>query len=226
MKTLFSFGFQSHDPFTLRHPSLSGSATLGRPIPVMGQETTEFEHLRVAEAETNAAVRDQLAAIIAQGTPKAAQWRAWIAAQFAKDPTLLSIFKEQYIVDNIRGYQDILNTDQASVDMASQKIASQDPQNWYFSEDMQIRVDEWNRVLDILVGAMKEYGGVRPVSTGTPVKMGPMYNPKTGAAVPTSIAPGATFKTPPPTSGIPTNTLLVGGGIAAAALALILALKA
>lgn len=225
MKTLFSFGFQSHDPFTLRHPSLSGSATLGRPIPVMGQETTEFEHLRVAEAETNAAVRDQLAAIIAQGTPKAAQWRAWIAAQFAKDPTLLSIFKEQYIVDNIRGYQDILNTDQASVDMASQKIASQDPQNWYFSEDMQIRVDEWNRVLDILVGAMKEYGGVKPVTTGPvrPVKMGPLYNTSTGT---TSIAPGATVKTPPPSSGVSTNTLLVGGGIAAAALALILALKA
>lgn len=223
MKTLFSVGFQSHDPFTLRHPSFTGSPSLGRAMPLrLGQETTEFEHLRVAEAETNAATRDQLASVIAAGAPKAAQWRAWIATQYAKDPTLLSIFREQYIVDNIRGYVDILNTDQASVDMASQKIASPDQRNWEFSQDMQIRVNEWNQVLDILVGAMKEYGGVRPVTTG-PVRMGPIFNTKSGT---TTIAPGSTVKTPPPSSGVSTNTLLVGGGIAAAALALILALKA
>jgi len=192
----------------------------------MGQETSEYEHVADAEAQANADMRDKLAAVIAQGAPKAAQWRTWIATQYAKDPTLLSIFKEQYIVDNIRGYQDIINTDQASVDMASQKIASPDQRNWDFSEDMQIRVNEWNQVLDILVGAMKEYGGVKP-AVPVPVKMGPIINTKTGAPVPSSIAPGATVRTAPPAaSGVSTNTLLVGGGIAAAALALILALKA
>jgi hypothetical protein len=233
MKTLFSVGFQSHDPFTLRHPSFAGSPSLGRVIPLrqaafMGQETTEFEHLRVAEAETNSDTRDQLAKVIAAGTPKLAAYRTWIAGVAAKDPTLLSTFKEQYIVDNIHGYEDIINTDQASVDMAARKIASPDPQNWFFSEDMVQRVNEWNQVLDIMMAAMKEYGGVRPVTTG-PVKMGPMTNPKTGTPYPTTIAPGATVRMPPPAAsigGIPTNTLLVGGGIAAAAIAVILAMRA
>lgn len=232
MKTLFSFGFQSSDPFTLRHPSLIGSPSLGRSIPLrqdafMGQEyaSSQYEHVADADAAANAELRAKLSAIIAQGTPKAAQVRSWIAGQAAKDPTLLSTFKDQYIVDNWHGYEDIINKDQASVDMASRKLASSDPANWDFSTDMIERVQEWNQVLDIMVAGMKEYGG----GSAPVVKTGPaivITNPKTGSPVYSSIAPGSTVTTKPPTSGVSTNTLLVGGGIAAAAIALILAMKA
>jgi hypothetical protein len=229
MKTLFSVGFQSQNPFTLQHPGLAGAPSLGRAIPLrqaafMGQDTTEFEHLRDAEAQANSDMRDKLSTIIAQGTPKAAQVRAWIAGQAAKDPTLLSTFKEQYVVNNWHGYEDIINTDQASVDLAAQKIASPDQRNWSFSDDMIGRVQEWNQVLDIMVAGMQEYGNVKPIIG--PVKQGPLISVKTGAPVPSSIAPGAKLTTPPPSTGVSTNTLLVGGGIVAATIAVILAMRA
>jgi hypothetical protein len=225
MKTLFSVGFQSNNPFTVRHPSLTGAPSLGRPVQVMGEATTEFEHVADAEAQANADLRAKLSAIIAKGTPKAAQVRSWIAAQAAKDPTLLSTFKEQYIVDNWHGYEDIINKDQASVDMASQKISSDDPANWDFSDDMTQRVQEWNQVLDIMVAGMQEYGNVKPVVA--PVIRTPIVSVRTGAPIQTSIAPGSTLKTPPPAaSGISNNTLLIGGLGAAALIGLAYALTA
>jgi hypothetical protein len=159
--------------------------------------------------------------------PARAVGTARIAAQAAKDPTLLSTFKEQFIVDNWHGYEDIVAGDQPAVDMVQAKIASPDPENHDFSDDQLQRTDEWAKVIDIMFAGMQEYGGVKPM----PVTMGPVtttvINPKTGTPVPTSIAPGATVATKPPTpSGISTNTLLVGGGIAAALLAVILAMKA
>lgn len=229
MKTLFSVGFQSNNPFTVRHPSLTGAPSLGRALPLrMGQDTasSEFEHVADAEAQANADLRAKLSAIIAQGTPKAVKVRAWAAAQAAKDPTLLSTFKQQFVVDNWHGYEDIINKDQASVDMASQKLASSDPQNWDFSDDMIQRVQEWNQVLDIMVAGMQEYGGAMPVPAV--IKPSPtisIVSQKTGAPVVTSIAPGATIHTTPPSTGISTNTLLVGGLGAAALVGLIFALK-
>lgn len=223
MKTLFSVGFQSNNPFTVRHPSLTGAPSLGRPLSIMGQATSEFEHVADAEAQANADLRAKLSAIIAQGTPKAAQVRSWIAGQAAKDPTLISTFKDQFVVDNWHGYEDIINKDQASVDMASLKLASNDPANWDFSDDMIQRVQEWNQVLDIMVAGMKEYGGVSaPV-----VKTGPIItitSPRTGAPVVTSIAPGAKLTTTPPKTGLSTNTLLIGGLGAAALIGLAYAL--
>lgn len=230
MKTLFSVGIQSHDPFTVQHPHLVGAPSLGRSIPLrqapgMGQ-TSEFEHIADADAQANADLRAKLNTIITQGTPKAVQVRSWTAAQASKDPTLLSTFKEQYVVNNWHGYEDIINSDQASVDMAAAKLASSDPANWDFSDDMIQRVQEWNQVLDIMVAGMREYGNVKPINP-MPVRMGPIVNPKTGVPVTSSIAPGAKLTTPPPAaSGVSTNTLLVGGGIAAAAIAVILAMRA
>lgn len=223
MKTLFSVGFQSNNPFTVRHPSLTGAPSLGRPLPLMGQASSEFEHVADAEAQANADMRDQLSKIIAQGTPKAAQVRAWIASVARKDPTLLSVFKDQYVVDNWHGYEDIINKDQASVDMAAQKIASDNPANWEFSDDMAQRVQEWNQVLDIMVAGMKEFGG----ASAPAIKPGPVITimTKTGVPVTTSIAPGARLTTPPPSSGISTNTLLIGGLGAAALIGLAFALK-
>jgi hypothetical protein len=229
MKTLFSVGFQSNNPFTVRHPSLTGAPSLGRSMalrqaPVMGQASSEFEHVADADAQANADMRDKLSAIIAQGTPKAAQVRRWIAGVAAKDPSLLSVFKDQYVVDNWHGYEDIINKDQASVDMASQKIASSDPVNWEFSDDMAQRVQEWNQVLDIMVAGMKEYGG----ASAPAIKPGPIITitTKTGAPVVTSIAPGAKLTTKPPSSGLSTNTLLIGGLGAAALVGLAYALTA
>ncbi len=234
MKTLFSAGFQSYDPFTVRHPSFQQTPSLGRALPlrqVMGQEETgssEFEHVADAEAQTNADNRKKLSAIIDIGTPKATQVRSWTAAQYAKDPTLLSVFKEQFVVDNWRGYMDIINTDQASVDMAAQKIASPDPANWDFSDDMIQRVQEWNQVLDIMVAGIKEYGGASTppaIVKTTPSPIVTVTSAKSGTPVTTSIAPGATIKTPPPSTGISTNTLLIGGAVAAVALAAFMVLK-
>lgn len=229
MKTLFSVGFQSNNPFTVRHPSLTGAPSLGRPLPLMGQASSEFEHVADAEAQANAELRANLSAIIAKGTPKAAQVRAWIAGQAAKDPTLLSVFKDQYVVDNWHGYEDIINKDQASVDMAAQKLASDNPANWDFSDDMVQRVQEWNQVLDIMVAGMQEYGNVKP-SVAPVIRASetrtPIVSVRTGAPIQTSIAPGATLKTPPPSSGISNNTLLIGGLGAAALIGLAYALTA
>jgi hypothetical protein len=230
MKTLFSLGFQSNHPFTVRHPSLIGAASLGRPIPLrMGQETSEFEHVAdaqaQADAQANADLRAKLTASIAAGTKKLATVRSWIASRIDQDPMLLKTFREKYISDNFWGYDDMVTKDQYYVDLATQKIASSDPINWDFSEEMLGRIDEWNKGIDIMYAAMQEYGGLGTV-TATPVKAAPVVNPKTGIPVKSSIAPGATVKSAPPSSGISTNTLLVGGGIAAAALAVIMAMRA
>ena len=55
--------------------------------------------------------------------------------------------------------------------------------------------------------------------------MGPMTT-ATGAPVQTRIAPGSTVASPPPSTGVSTQTLLIGGGVAAALIGLVLALKA
>lgn len=225
MKTLFSVGFQSNNPFTVRHPSLKGASSQGRAIPLMGQETSEFEHIADAEAQANADLRAKLSAIITKGNQKLAQVNAWIQTQYTKDPTLLATFKEQYVAENWRGYDDIVTKDQSYVDLAAQKIASQDPRNWDFSEDMIGRVQEWDQVIDIMVAGMQQYGGIKAT---IPNKLAPLtkITGVTGAPIQTRIAPGATITTPPPAEGISPKTLLIGGGVLAAVVGLVLALKA
>lgn len=159
--------------------------------------------------------RAQLQSLIKAGTPRLAQIRSWLTTQYAKDPTLLATFKEQFIVDNWRGYDDIVTKDQASVDLASQKLASSDPANWDFSADTVERVNEWAQVVDIMYSGMQEYGSAGGgVRTMAPLKLTP-----SGGA----IAPGALL-VPPPSSGLQTSDLLIGGVVAIGLGALVYAL--
>lgn len=224
MKTLFSVGFQANNPFTVRHPSLVQAPSLGRPMalpqaPSMGDVLDDKG-------------RAKIQSIITSGKAKLAQVDAWIQTQYAKDPTLLATFKEEFVVDNWRGYDDIVTKDQYYVDLAAQKIASSDPINYDFTEETLSRIDEWAQVIDIMVAGMQQYGGValKPTTPGI-VKLGPtttgIISPSTGAPVQTRIAPGATLTTPPPTDGfgISPKTLLISGGVLAAVVGLVLALK-
>lgn len=213
MKTLFSLGFQPYNPFSVRHPSLAQAPSLGR-RQTLGEVLDE-------------GARAKLQAIITKGNQKLAQVNAWIEAQYAKDPTLLATFKEQYIVDNWRGYQELIDKDGYYADLAAQKIASPDPINYDFNEETISRVEEWNQVIDIMYSAMQEYGGVaaQPIKIKTGPSITTTTTTATGAPVQTRITPGATITTKPPEEGISTKTLLIGGGVAAALIGLVLALK-
>jgi hypothetical protein len=205
MKTLFSMGFQPYNPFSVSHPSMGVS--LG--------------------AELDAAARQSLVAKINAMKAKWAQVDAWLNSRFAVDPTLIQTFKQQYVVDNVYGYLDIIRKDESEVDMALQKAASPLPINWDFTEDRLSTVDQWGQVVDILYAAMQEYGGVRPVGAQRlPATQGPTISPTTGMPIPTGIMPGASVSTPPPSSGIPTGTLVLGGAAILAAIGLAALLKA
>lgn len=235
MKTLFSLGFQSNNPFTVRHPSLVGAPSLGHPIPLrMGQDvvSSEFEHVADAEAQANAELRSKLLMMIAAGNKKLADVRAWISARINQDPTLEKSFGgDKVVAYNFLDWNDnYVPKNQVYADLAAKKAASTDPQNWDFSESLLAYVKEWADAIDSLSATIQQFGNtgipqmpslhnVAPVST-------PIINPKTGMPVVTSsIAPGAVIRTPAPSSGISTNTLLVGGGIVAAAIAVILAMR-
>jgi hypothetical protein len=245
MKTLFSFGFQSYDPFTSYHPALG--------------QTSEFEHIADAEAQNSAqaqaqaqldaaaqaAQKDMISKINA-GNSKWAAVRAWIASRIDADPMLQKTLtggdsSQQYVVDNFWGYDDLINKDQYYADLAMRQIAAGQPP----SDDTAGRVDEWAKVIDIMTSVMQQYGG-RPVGTPLPVKMGPTtttpsttlgpintttpraISPTTGKPLPTTIAPGATIQTPPPAStiaGIPTKTLLWGGAAILAAIGIAAVVK-
>lgn len=230
MKTLFSVGFQSNNPFTVRHPSLAQAPSLGFPRQ-MGQETSEFEHIADAEAQANAELRAKLNTMIAAGNKKLAAIKSWIAARIDQDPTLEKSFGGDKVVSyNILDWMDnLVAKDQYYADLAAKKAASPDPQNWDFSESLLGYVNEWANVIDQIYDAIQQRGNALPNKPGIQ-KMGPVtqtiINPKTGAPVTTNIAPGAVISSPAPTSGISTNTLLIGGGVAAALIGLVLALKA
>lgn len=239
MKTVFSLGFQSHDPFTVQHPSLAGRPSLGRAIPLrpmMGQDNTassEFEHVADANAQAIADLRTKLSPIIADGTKRLAAIRSWIAARINQDPTLVKSFGgDQVVASNFLSFNDMVTGDQSYVDMATQKLASNDPANWDFSDGMLGRIDEWSKGIDTMASGIQSWGVALPSApvTTIPAKLGPaitaIVNPKTGTAVVSSIAPGATLKTTkPPASGLSTNTLLIGGLGAAALVGLVFALK-
>ena len=125
MKTLFSLGFQSHNPFSVQHPSLSQTPRLGE--------------------ELDAASRQKLIAKINAAKAKWAQVNTWINGRFAVDPTLIQTFKQQHIVDNVYGYLDIIRKDEYEVDMALAKASSADPINWDFEESRLSRVEELSR---------------------------------------------------------------------------------
>jgi hypothetical protein len=227
MKTTFSLGFQPHNPFSVRHPAL-GQNSMGQwnsvvssviNAGVVANQAAETEAARVAAAE--AEKRAQLQAVITKGNTRLAQVRSWSETQYAKDPTLLSTFKQQHIVNNWNGYEELVRKDQYYADLASKKISSLDPINWEFSEELLSRVVEWNQVIDIMYAGMVEYGGAT-----ASIKLGPSPTGVTGAPVQTRIAPNATISTPPPSDGISTKTLLIGAGVTAAVIGLIFALKA
>lgn len=228
MKTLFSVGFQSHDPFTVQHPRLVGAQSLGHAIALrrtLGQQTSEFEHLAYETAD----LRAKLNSIIASGNKNLGAVRAWIAARINQDPTLVNSFGgDKVVAENFLSFVDMVTRDQYYADLAAQKIASNDPINYEFSDELLARVDEWSKGIDILSDGIQQYAVNRMVRQGP---MGPVtqtiVNPRTGLPVTTTITPGSTIKTTTaPSSGISTTTLLWGGGIAAAAVAIILAMKA
>lgn len=231
MKTLFSVGFQSHDPFTIQHPRLAGAPSLGRAMslrqaPVMGQ-TSEFEHL----VNQTADLRAKLNTIITSGNKKLGAVRAWIAAKINQDPTLVNAFAgDKVVAANFLSFEDMVTKDQSYADLAARKIASNDPVNYEFSDELLGRVDEWSKGIDILSDGIQQYAvdKIAIKSTTGPVTQ-TIVNPKTGAAVSTSIAPGASIKTTTAPSsgllGLSTNTLLIGGLGAAALVGLVFALK-
>lgn len=210
MKTLFSMGFHSHNPFMVSDP-------------VMGQFEPMFQTANEGVTSYNAAqeaAKNKLQAQISASSQKWAQVKAWIASRIDADPMLRKTLtkgdaSQNFVVDNFWGYDDLINKDQYYVDLAQRQLAAgQTP-----SDDTVAYVDEWSKVIDIMYAAMQEYGGA--VRTPQPVTMGPpTISPTTGRPVPSSITPGSTIQTQPPSSGIANNTLLWAGGAALAAVAL------
>lgn len=143
--------------------------------------------------------RDETLAKIAAGTQKLAQVRGWIASRIDQDPMLLRTFREKYISDNFWGYDDLVVKDQWYVDQTQAKLQSQDPAAWDLPEEHLARTDDWARAIDIMHGAMVEYGG----ATG----MRPGAAPATTTRITTPPPPAAP-------AGISTSDLLIGGAVA------------
>lgn len=131
---------------------------------------------------------------IAAGSQKMAQVRKWIASRIDQDPMLLRTFREKYISDNFWGYDDLVVKDQWYVDQTSKQLQSANSQDWDVPEENLARTDEWAQVIDIMHAAMQEYGAALAPGARPPV-------------------PGA-VATPPPSGGLKTTDLLVGGAVA------------
>lgn len=151
MKTLFAMGYFSNDVF-------QGNAALV-PIALAGARDARLGEL------LDASGRSRVLASISAGTQKMAEVRKWIASLIDRDPMLARTLRDPGIVDNFWAYDDLVVKSQWYVDQTAAQLSSDDPAKWDVSEENLGRTDDWVRSIDILHGAMREYGGNQPVGS-------------------------------------------------------------
>jgi hypothetical protein len=203
MKTLFSMGFQAHDPFTFRHPSMGQSLAfqLGRGL--------------------SAAEIDQLTALITTGRQKLARVNAWIESKKAAQPFGWKLFEDEALQANFFNWMSTANSEEPSVNRVWEVLTNPSSPDYDVNQDDLIMTKDWAQMINWMTSAMEDYGGVKP--TAAPIAKQPMIDPRTGLP----IAPTrATAAQPSTVAGIPTSTLLWGGVAVAGAIALAAILKA
>lgn len=151
MKTLFAMGYFSNDVF--------GGNTALAPIALAGPRGAYLGEL------LDASGRSRVLAAISAGTQKMAEVRKWIASLIDRDPMLARTLRDQVVVDNFWAYDDLVVKSQWYVDQTAAQLSSDDPTKWDVSEENLGRTDDWVRSIDILHGAMREYGGNQPVGS-------------------------------------------------------------
>lgn len=148
-----------------------------------------------------AAEIDDLMSKITAGRQRLAQVRQWIASKIDADPLLARTFNDPVVQRNFWDYLDLVNTDQSYVDRTWEALQNPVSADYDIPNENVQRTDDWSKAVDILYGAMREYGNVQtttPIGT-TPVK-------------PAAKAPEAKIL------GVPQNAVILGGGILAAGL--------
>lgn len=181
-------------------------------------------------AAVSEAARTALLDKVQTGENRLAAVRKWIASRIDLDPMLLRTFGQQHVSDNFWGYSELVEKDQYYVDQAVQ-ILNDDLSGWDVSEEISSRTDEWATAIDIMYGAMQQYGKT-PLTTPAGAPIQNTVAPTTGGTVPPAtptgggkIPAGASVNTPPPSTGFPTKEVLLYGGIGLGALALIAIIK-
>lgn len=172
--------------------------------------------------------RNSLLSKIESGSQKLLAVKKWIASRIDADPMLLRTFGQQHISDNFWGYDELVDKDQYYVNVALDTLRD-DLESWDLDGETLSRIDEWAAAIDIMYGAMNQYGKT-PLTTVT------------GAVIPGTVAPpasaapagvtgggqipaGSDVTTRPPSVGLSTKEILTYGGIGAGALVVIAALK-
>lgn len=207
MKTLFSMGFQSYDPFTVRHPSLGQFQGLESPSLGRGLSAAEI---------------DQLTALITTGRQKLARVNAWIESKRAAQPFGWKLFEDEALQANFFNWLSTANNEQPNADRVWEVLTNPSSADYDVNQDDLILTKDWAQMINWMTSAMEDYGGAKPAPTM--VKQGPMIDPRTGLPIPGTTKPVAVQ--PSTVGGIPTSTLLWGGGAIAAAIALAAILKA
>lgn len=151
MKTLFQMGYFSNDVFR-------GNAALA-PVALAGTPSARLGEL------LDASGRSRVLAAIAAGTQRMAEVRKWIASLIDRDPMLARTLRDQVVVDNFWAYDDLVVKSQWYVDQTAAQLSSDDPAQWDVPEENLARTDDWARSIDILHGAMREYGGNQPTGS-------------------------------------------------------------
>lgn len=189
MKTFFAVGFEPTkdlwDRRTVAGTLLGQAHTMGRPL--SSQEIDAY----ISKIQTY--------------RRKLAQVRTWIASRIDADPMLSKTFSNPVVEKNFWDYMDLINKDQYYADQTWEALQNPVSADYDIPEENLSRTDEWAQVIDIVYGAMQEYGAARPGIAPKPGK------------------PGApTILTAPPAPepkilGVPQTTFVVGTGIAAIA---------
>jgi hypothetical protein len=175
---------------------------------------------------------DSYTAKITDGRAKLAKINAWLDAKRAAQPFGWTAFNDEVSNRNFFGWMDTIGADQYGADNTWAMIQNPSSGDYDIPDDYLWRTDEWAMVINTAYNAMIQSGGAVPTTSPASRPAGaaavmPPYNPlsPTGGKVP-STYPGAypPGMTAPKSTGISTQDILVGGGIALGVGALLYAL--
>jgi hypothetical protein len=205
MKTIFSMGFQAHNPFSGRHPGMGQFSGLQSPSLGRGLSASEI---------------DAYMKKITEGRQKLARIEAWIESKKAAQPFGWTLFGDNEALQaNFFNWQKTAASEEGNVARVWSEITNPTTADYDVASEDLILTNDWATQINWMTGAMEDYGGVKPTPT---IAKRPMIDPRTGLPMPTTMPTAQTSTV----GGIPTGTLVLGGAALLAAIGIAALLKA